>query len=199
MAPQRGTGFTDIGQYLAANQGTLANEAAGLTSNVNGELDKAKTDADAAYANVQPGTLTDYTQVAGYGNALDEQTQAQTDAGSLGSAGGIQWALQKQGDTADQGAFDSQLLVGNPDVVAGVGAAQQKASLGDYLDSVGKNAARPAPVIVDDPDGWNGVTPTGPGSGNPLGTGHPGAPPTQQDPNTPPGESGKKKTPYGGF
>lgn len=186
MAPQRGTGFTDIGQYLAANQGTLADESAQLGGTIGGELDKAKTDADAAYANVQPGTLTDYSTVPGYGDALTEQTQAQQDATNLGTAGGLQDLLQRtRGDSADQGAFDAQLLTGNPQLT---GAQQKATTLGDYLDAAGQSASRPAPVIVNDPGSTGGGV-------TPPGYGHPGDPPDRGDPNTPPGESGTPATP----
>lgn len=160
----RGTGFTDIGQYLSANAGTLANERAGLAGTVNDELNKATASADQVAGKAKP--QTDYTSIPGYGDALQQQNEAEADAANLGSAGGLQDLLQRKGDNAAQGNFDSQLLVGNPDL----GTVQKRGSnLGDYLDQQGQSV-------------FNQPIPPTPGQPTPL--------PPDKDPNKPPGESG---------
>jgi hypothetical protein len=141
MAP-RGTGFTSIGDYLAANQGTLAGERGALTGKVSGELDDAKSAADKVVAGIQHGT--DPTAAAGYGDALLKQKDAEADATLLGGQGGIQDLLQRQyNDSQEQGKFDATLLAGAP----GFGDVQAKAKgLGDYLDAQAFPAAAALPT-----------------------------------------------------
>lgn len=139
-----GTGFTDIGQYLAANQGTLANERAGLTGMVGGELDDATNAADKVVAGIQHGT--DPTAAAGYGDALQKQNDAENDAQTLGTPGGLQGLLgRKYGDSADQGQFDSSLIVGSRDFDPVQARAK---SLGDYLDQQAFPAAAALPAAA---------------------------------------------------
>lgn len=170
MAP-RGTGYTSIGDYLNANQGTLESERGALTGMVGGELDDATKAADQVVAGVQHGT--DPTTAAGYGDALQKQNESRADAALLGTHGGLQDLLErKYGDTASQGDFDANLLTGG----AGFSGVQQRAqTLGDYLDAQLATASG----TVDKPL-HPGGSPNMPGTGSDIpqsgsGTGAPTA------------------------
>lgn len=192
-----GTGFTDLGQYLAANQGTLANERAALTGMVGGELDDATNAADKVVSGIQHGT--DPTAAPGYLDALQKQNDAEGDAATLGTQGGLQGLLgRKYGDTADQGQFDSSLLVGARDFDPVQARAK---NLGDYLDQQAFPAAAALPVVPIVPD--NPYTPPPPTPGDvaqpPQTSGVPG-PSGVKKPRPPPGtpSTPTRRPPYGG-
>lgn len=139
-----GTGYTSISDYLAANQGTVANEQAALAGAVNAQTDAAKAASDSVLSGVAPGG--DPTAAAGYEDARAQDNAAQDAANSLGSQGGIAGLLQKQygqpGYSSDAAYWDAGLLGGSP----AFQAAQDKAAgLGTYLDThQGTNQGAPA-------------------------------------------------------
>jgi hypothetical protein len=123
-----GTGFTSIGDYVRANQGTLDRERTDLTDDVNGQIAAAQSSAEHAVGGMRPGQ--DPTTAPGYLDALRGIKEAQDSAGNLGTTGGLSDLFTKHyGGTTDQGNFDASLFGG------GIQSdAQQRAKgIADYL------------------------------------------------------------------
>src|SRR6266403_564063 len=96
LRPDQGTGFTSIGDYLDANQGTLANEAGQIGGAVGDQIDAAKGAADQVIAGDQKTYQQDYTGLPGYKDALDKAIAAKDEAAALGTSGGLSDRFQKQ-------------------------------------------------------------------------------------------------------
>lgn len=149
MAPGQGTGFNSVGDFLDANQGTIANEVAGINSDIGGQIAGAKGAADSLIAGDQQNFQQDFTGLPGYQDALDKAIAAKDSATALQTPGGVSDYFQKhRGDTASQGDFDASLLGGKFS-----GLADQAGSLGDYLNHglAGVTPPPPGPGAYDDP------------------------------------------------
>src|SRR5437879_5146056 len=106
LPPGMGTGFTSVGEYLDANQGTLAREGSDINSDVGGQIDAAHKAAEALPASG--------SEVPGYKDALDKAIAAKDQATALGSQGGLSdYFLKHFHDTHSQGDFDASLLGGS--------------------------------------------------------------------------------------
>lgn len=155
--PLRGTpGFVSVGDYLSANKGTLADNAAAVRGDVSGAISDARAGAEGLTA----GGGSDPTSLTGYLDALTKGRGATQQATALGQQGGIANALQghygkgpgaspdpvtrfAQPDgtyTQDKAMFDAGLLGGRFNEVQSRGRG-----LSAYLD---KTTAPTSPTSV---------------------------------------------------
>jgi hypothetical protein len=121
-----GTGYTSVGDYLSANQGTLDREKGALQHYVGQEYGQAQGAADDLIKSAVPGS-GDYTQTAGYGAGADKATKAQQDQTGLNTYGGVADLLKRiYGGSSEGASFDAGLL--------GPQGASKQPNLVDYLN-----------------------------------------------------------------
>lgn len=165
--PNTGPSYTSISDYLNANQGTVANEAATVGGGVTSQLDAAKAADDKALSGT-PSTPGDFTTTPGYADANTQQVAATQAAQGLSTPSGLTGLLQ--GDyhgganyNQDQANWDGQLLgASNQSSFAPIEA--QGKTLSTYLGSGAKPVAAPKVIpkittpldasgdLPDDPD-----------------------------------------------
>lgn len=168
MAPGQGTGFVSVGQYLDANQGTLANETSGIVNDLGHEQAGAKAAADSLIAadKAPKGYQPDYTQLSGYGDALDRAIGARDRGAAIQTEGGLaDYFKQSRGDSDSQSHFDAGLLGGNEQIND---AGKSGAGLVDYLNG-GLAKVAPPPTPLPPPPGPRPVGDPPPGGPGPEG------------------------------
>lgn len=153
MAPGQGTGFVSVGQYLDANQGTLANETSGIVSDLAREQEGAKSAANSVISSDKApgGYQKDYTQLSGYGDALDRAIGARDRGAAIQTEGGLAGYFKKsRGDSDSQSHFDAGLLGGNEQITS---VGKNGVGLVDYLNGglAGVAAPPPPPKVVTQP------------------------------------------------
>src|SRR5438067_11917571 len=111
-----------------------------LNATADADLDKAKTAADAVAASAQPGV--EASAMTGYGDDLQQQIQAQHEAESLKTEGGLQDLIKQQhpGERDVFAGFDAGLAGPNSSAYTDTIAKAQ--TLSDYLDKTTQAAQR---------------------------------------------------------